>query len=415
MNTFDYTLLIKDKAKSALVKKMVKLKNYIFWTVFFLCMATVGGLLSALESGNLVSLVLIALVETLFSVAAAGYFIFFPIYFKRLTDAQETILDPSDENDRVFLAMTKKYREHRQKELKTVFIAAGICAAEILAAIIAGALVPSAFEGGGGAALVGILVFAAVFAGTTICASFKNTFSRMKFVKESMGEIEFLRNFQYARDGLTKEEISKKKLKIFDMTDSQKMTDYLYPNREIQKKVTAMSIYTVAGGGVLGVFAVVGLFLFGSEAEKGNFTPLAVCAAVFLVLFIALTVFLSFRGSKYQKLQEAEFQKNPEYFRFHIELAAANKKYRKVSQAVEITVAAAWVCACTAAAFFGGEAFLSAAGAGFIFVWLTSVAWVLAAYPSYRKKARPIEAKINAHLAAIKANGSGGERAENHI
>jgi hypothetical protein len=408
VNTFNYAFLIKDKAGYGLVKKLIKLKKYIVFGVFVILFFNCALLLSIDKNGIKAGTVILSVVLGIFNIAVIAAFIGYPIflstYFWRLTAAQEPALNPDDETDRIFLTLTKKYRELRKKDLKRTLIAMGVIAAAFVVLILIITL------GGAEASLenAGIWIFAAVLAAVTIGVSLKSVYAQMKFIKESVNEIGILQNFQYSREGLTKEEIDKKKLSPFDMSDSQKMTDYLYPTPEIQKKMTSANKYVAIVGALGGIALCIGFFVLVAAAlMSGNFFPVSLYSAILATGIVALLVLSDKKLLKYQKLQAAEFQKNPEYFRYHLELYAEMKKNQRINRTVQIIALAVWVAASVVAAFFKGPAFLIALIAGMVFAAVAVNAAALITYPKYRKRAKPIEIKIDGHLKGTDGEESG--------
>jgi hypothetical protein len=297
--------------------------------------------------------------------------------------------------DGVFSSLTKKYLEFRKKELKRNLLAAGIITAATFAFILTIVLV-GAEESVENTVIV---IFAALFIGGFMAVTVKNTYAQMKFSKENTGEIGTLQDFQDARDGTKNIGTGKKKLSLFDMADSQRLLDYLYPASEIQKKIMKINKYTIFGSIIAAIVLILGVAILGITAfESREFFAVSLYAAVCAAGLVVLTVLSTRSVLKCQRLQAEEFEKNPEYFRFHTELYGELKKNQNVNQIVQIVAAAVWGAGCAAAAFFGGGAFLTALFVGIIFVGAATYAAFLITYPKYRKKAEAIERKIDGHL-----------------
>jgi hypothetical protein len=462
MNMFNYAILIKDRAKYKLVKAMVKWKKYAFWGGFIVVL-TVGALNadivsraididsasvgSAYEIGRLV---LTAASDILAVAAMIIYPIYFSVYFWRLIKKQETTLknveygvgiygaqkesaaagegvqkdgtgrrdnqiyyrqgrepiarSDNAEIDGVFSSLIKKYREYRKKELKINLIAGGAFAAALVAFISITAF--GNFEAGFENPV--IWIFSSAFMAAIMGLVIKSTYAQMKFTKGNMGEIEILQNFQFAREGLTKDEIGKRKSSLFDMSGSQKMADYLYPNPEIQKDMMKINKNTMIGSIICAIALVLGVALLGiSAAESGNFLPASLYAAVCLAGLFVLTVLSTKKLLKCQKTQAEEFEKNSEYFRYHKELYAEMKKHQRTNQNAQIAAAAVWGAGCVAAAFFKGPIFLAALFAGMILFGFATYVILFITFPKYRKRAEAIERKIDEHLAEINEKKEG--------
>jgi len=410
MNTFDYSLLIKDITRHNKILKLQRAKKL----AFFACcggfaIAFLAAILSmAMRTSTLVPLVIILVTLFLYF----GFLVVFQIIL--FVARKNQTLDP--ESDSAFVELNKKYGDLTRRYIITMAICSAIFVLS-LTTIFVFILLDIQFSLDWIVSIaLSVMLVVSLLAGTLI-----GVFMRLRFASEVIPLVTTIREYFYEAKGLTPEQIAKQqKLRIFTSHyDAQKATEYLFPDKALRKKMNMSFVLLIVFTLVL-FFAlnISTMFFLGllaaAEAHSAILLSFAVLSTIlFFAPFAAMAVLLNLTIGKLRKQQRQIFDADSEKYKYHIELAELNREQQKKSA---VLLVATSLPILTISIIIGTIFYLTnffAPSSFSIFaipmsVWIGLFVWMPIGLPisiimqlNFRKQSAPIERKIDEHLNTI--------------
>lgn len=398
MNSFDYSLLIKEVSAHNKVAKLARVRVIIFWllAIFSIIFLLINN---GIDKFNDIATIISSIIFLSIAVAAVVYQIWFYMYVDRLRKLQSF---SNDEIDDTFIELNKKYTIHNTRVKKalliTIILGVVLFIASMIFLFVGIELAPEPIEESMNTYLIlSIIGFITLFADILI-STLMIVFKQITFANKAVKEIELIKQYFYTQQGLTKEQINKKKHNIFtNVYDGEKILTYMFPDEKIRHSIRRLSILII-------IPALVSGFLLGFAIVFAIIIPDSALLTLMLIIGGVLLVgSLTTYYVRYYKLfnnQRKIFNTDRDKYKYYLELADETKIYQTKSNLFSLVVTLIFIIIGVLVGFL--VQLTTEEVIGFIFlsviIWIIAlIAFLIVSYRKYRIKAKLIEIKINEH------------------
>lgn len=391
MATLNTAILIKDVTAGKTIGTLNKVKNWLGWIVllFFPLILIVGN-------KNSIYIVYALLV---YLVLYGIFCLFISIIVKATRNTQS--IDTSFERDRLIIELGKKYDKLRRRNLISNIIFICIAVFSFIGAVAIGLSV----DGGAGeqmpTASYPLIVIAVIAIFLPILISL---FSQMFFASRELKTIEQLNKLMLECRGMNKEQIAKQNHSILGTAyDQQKKLSYLYPHEDLRKKAIHAGRFLVISAMVLGILiGLLTVYIFMLQIERVNNNAYllgTIGYSVIFILFATVILVNQLFTKKILKQQRERMEQDPEKYKHHLELADEMKKYSKKSNSILLVYVVIIAAICIVATILVPISLKPISLIlSFLVFYFGDLIIIAATYPSYRRKSRLIEIKIDEQI-----------------